>query len=562
LESKKLIPHLFIPFKTDISGIKLPQKFTFPFYYTPHLLSEIASQELQKYIQTQKEWRHNFGLDNTGSKGAVGKMFGVLICKTRNGELGQLWAFSGKLAESNQWSYFVPTVFDMLTEEGFYKKGEEILNSYNNKIKEINENERYLELKSIKDGLKIEANTITLEQKKRIKTLKVGRDQKRIEAKQHLSTTGFKEFNFQLSEESKKENIILKKLNKYFKNKLEEVNVEIKIYEDQVIVLKQTRRLKSAQLQQQLFKEYSFLNNNNEVKSLGAFFDNNPPAGAGECCAPKLLQYAFKNKLKPIALAEFWWGKSPNSEIRTHKQFYPSCNSKCKPILQGHMLQGLEIERNPLEIDTYKGKYMEVLFEDEWLMIIHKPHDFLSVPGKVVRDSVYERIKKIRPNATGPLMVHRLDRATSGLMIIAKDEQAYVNLQKQFTERTVKKRYIALLDGIVKQPKGKIDLPLRVDLEDRPRQLVCHEHGKKAITEYEVIKINKNKSLIYFYPITGRTHQLRVHSAHNLGLGIPIVGDDLYGNMKERLCLHAEWIEFSHPVLNKRVNFSSKIDFI
>lgn len=562
MESKKLIPHLFIPFKTDISGIKLPQKFTFPFYYTPHLLSEIASQELQKYIQTQKEWRHNFGLDNTGSKGAVGKMFGVLICKTRNGELGQLWAFSGKLAESNQWSYFVPTVFDMLTEEGFYKKGEEILNSYNNKIKEINENERYLELKSIKDGLKIEANTITLEQKKRIKTLKVGRDQKRIEAKQHLSTTGFKEFNFQLSEESKKENIILKKLNKYFKNKLEEVNVEIKIYEDQVIVLKQTRRLKSAQLQQQLFKEYSFLNNNNEVKSLGAFFDNNPPAGAGECCAPKLLQYAFKNKLKPIALAEFWWGKSPNSEIRTHKQFYPSCNSKCKPILQGHMLQGLEIERNPLEIDTYKGKYMEVLFEDEWLMIIHKPHDFLSVPGKVVRDSVYERIKKIRPNATGPLMVHRLDRATSGLMIIAKDEQAYVNLQKQFTERTVKKRYIALLDGIVKQPKGKIDLPLRVDLEDRPRQLVCHEHGKKAITEYEVIKINKNKSLIYFYPITGRTHQLRVHSAHNLGLGIPIVGDDLYGNMKERLCLHAEWIEFSHPVLNKRVNFSSKIDFI
>lgn len=553
--------NLFLPFKTDISEIELPNKFTFPFYYTPHKLSKIASKELQLYIETQNEWKHNFGLENINLEGAIGKMFGVLVCQNPQGKLGQLWAFSGKLAEGNQWSYFVPTVYDMLDEEGFYKKGEEILNSYNKKIKVIIESKQYKELKAVYKELVKEGEIAVSNQKSRIKILKIKRDLKRKDAKQNLLPHEFELFTFRLSEESKKENIILKKLNKHFKNKLEDIKTKLKVYEDQILTLKQARKQKSAALQQQLFKEYSFLNINNEVKSLGALFDNNPPAGAGECCAPKLLQHAFKNKLKPIALAEFWWGKSPNSEIRVHQQFYPSCNSKCKPILQEHMLKGLEIEENPLEIDTHMDKSIEVIFEDDCLMVINKPHNFLSVPGKVVKDSVYERIKKLRPEATGPLVVHRLDRSTSGLMLIAKNEETYVALQKQFMERMINKRYVALLDGIVKQPEGEINLPLRVDLDDRPRQLICFEHGKKAITKYEVTKIKNNKTLIYFYPITGRTHQLRVHSAHNLGLGISIVGDDLYGISNQRLCLHAEWIEFSHPKKNKRVCFSSSIDF-
>jgi len=553
--------HLFLPFKTNISGIELPEKFTYPFNYTPHLLSEISAKELQDYIRKQTEWEHNFGLESEEDKQAIGKMFGVLVCENQKGELGQLWAFSGKLAGGNQWSNFVPTVFDMLEEEGFYKKGEAILNGYNAKINALQEDREYVKLLEEFEAFQKESELATLNQKQRIKELKGKRNNKREKALLELSADEFQKFSDRLNEESKRENIILKKMNKHWKGVLDSKQKQINVFTNEIEELKLIRKQKSADLQQQLFREYTFLNVERESKDLGAIFNNNPPAGAGECCAPKLLHYAFKHQLKPVAMAEFWWGKSPGSEIRKHQNFYPSCRSKCEPILLQHMLSGLDIEDNPLEIENTQGKEIEIIYEDDWLAVINKPYGLLSVPGKRIKDSVHTRMKQLFPLATGPLVVHRLDRATSGLMIIAKDLETYIALQKQFTARTVKKRYIALLDGVVEHLKGKINLPLRVDLDNRPQQLVCYKHGKNAITEYEVIEIKEGKTLIYFYPITGRTHQLRVHSAHFLGLTRPIVGDDLYGKSSNRLCLHAEWIEFIHPVTKSEVGFEISLRF-
>ena len=280
-----------------------------------------------------------------------------------------------------------------------------------------------------------------------------------------------------------------------------------------------------------------------------------PPSGAGDCAAPKLLQFAYQHKLKPIALAEFWWGASPSSKVRRHGYYYPACRSKCEPIL-GHMLQGLEVAPNPMLINPAIGKEIKVVYEDEFIAVINKPPGFLSVPGKNIKDSVDARMNARYPKATGPLIVHRLDMSTSGIMLIAKTKDVHQNLQEKFVKRQVKKTYVALLDGIVKGEKGSVDLPLRVDLDNRPFQLVCHEHGKHALTNWEVIERRSKLTLIRFFPITGRTHQLRVHAAHQLGLNTPIVGDDLYGKKGDRLCLHAETIKFEHPNSGEVVSFS------
>ena len=551
---------LFQPFKTNISGISLPEKFTFPFYYEPHELSMIAATELQSYLETQSDFEHNFGLKENQEGLVIGKMFGVLVCQNQVGELGYLWAFSGKLAGVNHHSYFVPTIFDMLQENGFFRKEEEVLNAINRKI-EILENS--VELQSKKNQLdvtKIEALTDIQNQKDKIKRLKVERDEKRISFT-NLSASEIEQLEIELSEESKKESILLKKMTKYWNFQIENAQKEVNLLLDEINQLKDERRLKSGALQQKLFAEYSFLNQFGERKSIGEIFNNNPPAGAGECAAPKLLHYAFEHHLKPIAMAEFWWGQSPKSEIRKHKQFYPACKSKCEPILLSHMLKDLDMEANPFQENPAKGKNIEIVYEDDVLAVINKPAEFLSVPGKIISDSVYQRVKELYPNATGPLIVHRLDMSTSGLMLIAKDDETYVKLQSQFIKRTIKKRYVALLDGILENNEGFIDLPLRVDLDDRPRQLVCYEHGKPAQTKWEKIEVRDNQTLVYFYPVTGRTHQLRVHASHELGLKTPIVGDDLYGTKANRLHLHAESLTFEHPITREKMTITKEAIF-
>lgn len=551
----------FQPFSTDISGISLPEKFTFPFYYQPHPLSEMAALELQNYLESQTNFDHNFGLDATQNGLVIGKMFGILVCQNEKGELGYLWAFSGKLANENHHDYFVPTVFDMLVDNSFFRKEEALLNAYNRKIENLEISEDYLnELENFKKT-KIQAETELQNQKIRIKEQKLLRDERRIQIEATLNEEELLEFNDQLAEESKKESILLKKMNKYWKLTLQTLEEKGLVLSNELMQLKEERKAKSAALQQKLFAEYSFFNQYKEKKSLGEIFNNNPPAGAGECAAPKLLHYAFQHNLKPICMAEFWWGQSPNSEVRQHKQFYPSCKSKCEPILMGHMLQDLEMEENPFIMNHAEGKDIEIVYEDEVMLVINKPTEFLSVPGKTISDSVYARIKEKYPDATGPLIVHRLDMSTSGIMLIAKNEATAVQLQSQFINRTIKKRYVALLDGLLEKSHGYIDLPLRVDLDDRPRQLVCYEHGKPAQTKWKTIEVKNGKTKVHFYPITGRTHQLRVHASHNLGLHTPIVGDDLYGTKADRLHLHAEWIQFEHPVTKEVMEILVEAEF-
>lgn len=546
----------------QIRGIDLPKKFTFPFYYQPHQLTKVAVKELQEYLETQANLEHNFGLNPEQNGLVIGKMFGVLVVQDKVGKLGYLSAFSGKLAGTNNHQKFVPPVFDMLTENSFFLREEEILNRINKQIEIIETNQEYINLKSdFKKALTDSQEEITTF-KKQLKQNKTERKQLREANKNYLSETGYQSFEDDLIKQSLRDKYELRVLENRWKQALEDLKLKIEFYENQIENLKKERKEKSALLQQQLFEQYSFLNQYGKTKSLGAIFSQTvfgkPPAGAGECATPKLLHYAFANNLKPLAMAEFWWGTSPKSEIRKHRQFYPACTGKCEPILK-HMLDGIETEENPFLKNFAANKKLKIIYEDDCLVVVNKPFDLLSVEGINVKDSVYTRLKIILK--TEPLMVHRLDMATSGLLAVAKTKEAHKLIQKQFLKRTVKKRYTALLNGTVENDKGKINLPLRGDLDDRPRQLVCFEFGKKAITEYEIIERKNNITKVYFYPITGRTHQLRMHASHPSGLNAPIVGDDLYGTSSDRLYLHASYLEFIHPKTKEVMRFESKEEF-
>jgi tRNA pseudouridine32 synthase/23S rRNA pseudouridine746 synthase len=544
----------FQKFKIDISLIEIPEKFTFPFYYQPHPLSVIAALDLQKYLENQTDFNHNFGLNPLDNSPAIGKMFGVLVCKNSKDELGYLWAYSGKLADANNHEKFVPPVFDTLKQDGFYKIEEANLNLITLKIESILNSKTY---QNAQDKLfkTIQNATLDLENyKKKLKIDKEIRDEKRKVAV-NLPQEEYKLLQKQLSKESQEAQILLKKMQKFWKIKEETAKQELRIFQQEIEDLKLERKEKSNALQQKLFNSYHFTNSLNQQKDIGAIFNNNPPAGAGECAAPKLLHYCFSNNYKPITMAEFWWGTSPNSEIKQHKNFYPACKSKCEPILMQHLLVGLNLEENPFEIAPKAHQDIEIVYEDDVIIVVNKPAEMLSVPGKTISESVFTFIKINFPHLSGPLIVHRLDQSTSGIMLIAKDLETYKCLQQQFIKRIVKKRYVALLSKKIDELEGIIKLPLRVDIEDRPRQLVCYEHGKIAETHWKVIEKKQHTTKVYFYPITGRTHQLRVHAAHHHGLNAPIIGDDLYGNKANRLHLHAEKITFIHPKTMKETTF-------
>ena len=553
----------FLNFKIDVSGMQLPEKFTFPFYYEPHLLAQIAAEEIQKYLENQTDFKHNFGLKNSQSTAAIGKMFGVLVVQNKKKELGYLAAFSGKLDDQSLPQKFVPPVFNMRTKGSFYTKGEVEIDAINDKLSVLEKNKTYLELTKNLNGLTQEIETDLAFQRKKMKLAKVARKARKKEVLTTLNEKEFKNITQKLKQESYNDQFFYKELQEYYQIKIESIQHQLSVYEDEIISLKQQRKEKSNYLQQTLFSKYAFLNQQKELKSLLDIFNDpaiKPPAGSGECAAPKLLQYAFSNDLQPITMAEFWWGISPNSAIRKHKNYYPACQSRCKPILS-HMLKGIKMDDNLLLENLAKNKALEIIYEDAVLIVVNKPAEFLSVPGKNVKDSVYSRIKEKYPTATGPLIVHRLDMSTSGILLLTKTKEANAILQSQFINRTIKKRYVALLDGILNENKGTIQLPLRVDLDDRPKQLVDFKYGKNAETTWEIIAKENGKTRVYFYPITGRTHQLRVHAAHKNGLNTPILGDDLYGKKTNRLHLHAEKIEFTHPSTNKKMSFSVAPDF-
>ena len=544
-------------FKTAISEIEPPEKFTFPFYYTPHALAEIATKEVQTYLESQTDFTHNFGLNTKVKENAIGKMFGVLVVKNNANQLGYLMGFSGKLEDEGCPEIFVPPVFDLRTKNSFYKRGEEEINIINTKLTALKSDETYLFLKRVvkRASKKIE-DDLALQRKKMAISKKERRLRKR-EAGKNLTAEALEKLSQKLEQESFNDQFFYKELVAYYIQKEVENRRELNSFEEQIATLKKARKEASALLQKTLFEKFQFLNQQKETKALIDIFNNpaiKPPAGAGECAAPKLLQFAFKNDLTPVCMGEFWWGISPNSAIRKHKNFYPACQGRCKPILN-HMLDGISMDENLLIQEISKDKTLATIYEDDVMLVIHKPAEFLSVPGKEITDAVYTRIKEKYPNATGPLIVHRLDMSTSGILLLTKTKEANKHLQNQFIKRTIQKRYVALLDGDLTEDKGKITLPLRVDLDDRPKQLVCFEHGKNAETRWEVIQRENGKTRVYFYPITGRTHQLRVHAAHKNGLNAPIIGDDLYGKKQDRLHLHAEFIAFIHPTTNEKMSF-------
>ena len=564
-----------------LSGIDIPERMNNPLDYQPHPLCIAVCKELQTYLSERKDWREEID---------KGKMFGVLIVENAQpvpgaSEIGYLAAYSGQIGGRSDWDDFVPAVFDYLQSDGYFKTHEAEISDINQRIKQLEGNEHIKEAKSLILQLQEERKQTIAAYQEKMKEAKAKRDARR--------KTG----NLTPEEEAEmvKESQFMKAELRRLKKSLSEkttLETEYEVFQADILRLKQLRKTLSDALQQWLFSQFRMQNHEGKMKDLLEIFRDAalrdypqatlttsriaalkmvPPAGSGECCEPKLLQYAYLHGYKPLQMAMFWWGESPKEEIRHHLQFYPACNGKCKPIL--HWM----LPDRVFDSKIAEKQALETLYEDDQLAVIHKPSGLLSVPGRdSSQPSVYSIMRKKYPTASSPLIVHRLDMATSGLMIIAKTDFAYHRLQKEFLHHRVQKKYIAIIgckdqeacdkiwDSSIASGKQKISLPLMPDYLDRPRQIVNHAQGKEAITEYEVLdRIDATHLRLALYPKTGRTHQLRVHCAHHEGLNAPILGDPLYGNEKaSRLHLHAEEITFEHPLTGKEINIKREADFI
>ena len=576
-----------------LSGIDIPERMNNPLDYQPHPLCIAVCKELQTYLSEREDWREEID---------KGKMFGVLIVENAQpvpgaAEIGYLAAYSGQIGGRSDWDDFVPAVFDYLQPDGYFKTHEAEISDINQRIRQLEGNEHIKEAKSLILQLQEERKQTIAAYQEKMKEAKAKRDARR--------NTG----NLTPEEEAEmvKESQFMKAELRRLKKSLSEkttLETEYEVFQADILRLKQLRKTLSDALQQWLFSQFRMQNHEGKMKDLLEIFRDAalrdypqatlatsriaalkmvPPAGSGECCEPKLLQYAYLHGYRPLQMAMFWWGESPKEEIRHHLQFYPACNGKCKPIL--HWM----LPDRVFDSKIAEKQALETLYEDDQLAIIYKPSGLLSVPGKdSSQPSVYSIMRKKYPAASCPLIVHRLDMATSGLMIIAKTDFAYHRLQKEFLHHRVQKKYIAIIgckdqeacDKIwekakkeelkeegkssISAEKQKISLPLMPDYLDRPRQIVNHEQGKEAITEYEVLdRIDATHLRLALYPKTGRTHQLRVHCAHHEGLNAPILGDPLYGNEKaSRLHLHAEEIIFEHPLTGKEINIKREADFI
>lgn len=538
---------------TDISK---PEKFTYPFCYEPHPLCRLAADEVQRHI------RESGLLPEDGSEG---KMFGVLVVEycegTESGKpprLGFLAAYSGLLAGRNDWQWFVPPVFDAQQPDGHFKRSETRISAINAEIEFLSNSREYAEALETMHRHDAEAAATIEFLRRTAAEKKAQRDARRADPRPITP-----EEATAMERESQHDKASLRRVRKQMEERHAADEEPVKAVEERISILKQRRHDMSDALQQWLFSQYRMLNARGEERDLCDIFrdtvHHTPPAGAGDCCAPKLLQYAYSHGLHPVCMAEFWWGGTPRTEIRRHLHYYPACRGKCLPILT-HMMQGLDVDDNPLATDN--GKQMEIIYEDEWLAMTVKPEGMLSVPGKEERSSVAELMRRHWGKEGEALVAHRLDMDTSGLLLVARNAGICTQLQGQFARREVQKEYTALLDGVPRRPRhGTINLPLCPDIMDRPRQTVSHEHGKEAVTDYDIIATDGRHTLIRLTPHTGRTHQLRVHCAHSEGLDCPIHGDALYGQRAERLCLHAARITFTHPVTGKRMTFEDKAPF-
>lgn len=531
-----------------LPAVELPERFTYPFCYVPHEWCVEAAEEVKEYLAERKDWQEEL---------EKGKMFGVLVVRDERGEVGFLAAFSGILAGRNVQDCFVPPVYDLQEPDGFFRAEEEEISKINRHIRLAEADEGFRRCREEAERGEQEAQRALAEAKK-------SNEQAREVRRQRRAGMPTEEEMAQMERESQHGKAELKRLKRHWEEEIARLRAEVEKYTTEIQALKVERKRRSAALQRRLFEQFDLLNARGERKNLYELFQETegrvPPAGAGECAAPRLLQYAYLHRLQPVAMAEFWWGESPRGKIRRHGNYYPACRGKCGPILR-YMLQGLDVEANPLETEGGTTEELEILYEDEWLWVVNKPAGMLSVPGKSAQTSLLEMMRKRFPEVESPFVVHRLDMATSGVLLVAKTQEVYRDLQVQFKNHEVRKRYVALLDGLLSADEGVIDLPLCLDPDNRPYQIVDEKYGKRAVTRYRVIGRSDHYTRVAFYPLTGRTHQLRVHAAHSCGLNMPIVGDALYGRPAGRLCLHAEQIEFRHPVKKEKICINKQSDF-
>ncbi|MDQ6960962.1 MAG: pseudouridine synthase [Mariprofundaceae bacterium] len=537
---------------------ELPARFPSPFAYSPHPLAEQAAQMLQQRLKTERlEDGRSLLTANSG------KMFGVLVVKDSDGELGFLSAFSGMM--SGHWDLpgFVPPLCDQVFLNQFYPEGAEVLAQFTQQLKKLEQDPQRLALSQAVSAVEQQRHLAILTMKAQHKEAKKQRQLKR-EALQLLDDPELQQRTMAvLASTSKRHDREATDIKRAWRNKLRHVKQHVDSYEQQMKQVKDQRSEKSRQLVRLVFKAYQLHNFLGERKPMGDFFlDGLPPSGSGDCAAPKMIHYASIHQLQPIALAEFWWGESPSTGIRHHGHYYPSCRGKCRPILP-FMLGGLEVDPEPIYIEQVAEDEPKLVYEDEHMLLINKPAGLLSVPGNVSEDSVFNRLLKRYPDCPELRLVHRLDMSTSGLILVAKNLRINKLLQKQFMDRTVEKRYEALLDGLLPPmpEQGEVNLPMRGDLDDRPRQMVCHEHGKPSRTYWQRLGSENGFTRVFFYPQTGRTHQLRIHASHRDGLNIPIVGDDLYGRIAERMMLHAQRLCFLHPLSREPMTFEAPTPF-
>ena len=522
----------FHPLDVDTAAMELPRRFTCPFCYEPHPLALMAAKRVQQYVASRDDWADEL---------SAGKMLGVLVVRSEDSQLGYLAAFSGNLAGSVRHDYFVPPVYDLLDPQGEFKQGEAQITAINHELERMEQSPELADIRRRESLARQEQADEIGDFKALMARHKFERDERR----QRGNLTP--EDQEALLNQSRYEKAELKRIRQRHEAKISGIVEEIDVFCRNMAAMRARRKAMSEALQERIFRLFVVSNARGERRDLVEVFKplgTLPPAGAGECCAPRLLNYAFVNHLLPVCMAEFWWGASPVGEVRHHGHFYP----------------GLDVEDNPLE-QPMGDAGLDIIYDDRWLTVVNKPSGMLTVPGKALEDSLLTRYQAAHPEATGPIVVHRLDQETSGLVLFAKDKASHKALQQQFEDHTISKRYIALLDGVVQQDEGVIDLPIRPDVDDRPRQRVDHEHGKPAVTRYRVLERRGPVTRIELEPLTGRTHQLRVHASHPLGLNCPIVGDRLYGTASSRLMLHAQSITFTHPATGRELSVGAPPEF-
>lgn len=543
---------------TYLDGARPPERMPSPFAVEPHPLARRAAAQLRAQLEA--------GLARELGLAEDGKMFGVLVVADRDGRIGFLRAFSGMVRGRWHLDGFAPPAFDSDARDAFWPAGECELARLGADLNALDEQMA---------PLRAQLDAMLARQQAELDELRAGhranREQRRL-ARAALSSTctstctchvHVHDQRLALDQQSRADTAERRRLDARHADERAVLERQLRPLEHQRDAIDEQRAAKSRTFLQQIHATYALANARGEHRGLAEIFaPAAPPGGAGDCAAPKLLAYAYRHGLRPLALAEIWCGAPPAAGGRRDGMFYPACRGKCGPIL-AHMLTGLDVEPAP-EFGTALIPAHEpiTLFEDHYLAIVVKPAGLLSVPGRGTHsDCVQSRLRARYPTATGPLVVHRLDLDTSGVMLVAKDLETYAALQRQFTERTVEKRYVAWVDGDVAGERGTIDLPMRVDLDDRPRQIVDFVHGRAAVTEWQVALRRDGRTRVVLAPKTGRAHQLRLHAAHPRGLATPIVGDRLYGRPEGRLMLHSEAIAFVHPHTQERIERRSAAPF-